>query len=99
MMPSRSSMALFLPDRPSLYTFLARRDDDAVHEDAGRVDALGIELADLDELLDLRDGHLPRRRRHRVEVARRLPVHEVAEAVGLPRGDHREVPDDAPLEK
>ena len=41
---------------------------------------------------------LPGRRRHRIEVARRLPVDEVAQPVALPRGDEREVADDAPLE-
>ena len=42
--------------------------------------ALGIELADLDELLDLGDRDLPGRGRHRIEVARRLPIDEVARA-------------------
>ena len=35
-----------------------RVEHDALHEDAGRVDLVGIELADLDELLDLGDGDL-----------------------------------------
>ena len=37
---------------------VARALEDAVHEDARRVDVVGIELADLDELLDLGDGDL-----------------------------------------
>ena len=42
--------------------FLAGADlDDALDEDAGRVDVVGIELADRHQLLDLGDGDLRRR--------------------------------------
>ena len=34
---------------------------DALDVDAGRVDVVGIELAGLDQVLDLGDGHLARR--------------------------------------
>src|SRR5262245_31614149 len=87
-MPSRSSIRLRLPHGPPLDALLARRDHDALHEDGRRVDRLRVELAHLDELLDLGDRDLPRRRGHRIEVARRLPVDEVAQAVGLPRRHH-----------
>ncbi len=59
---------------------------------------VGIELAHLDELLDLGDRHLGGRRHHRIEVHRRVPVDEVAEAVALPRFHHREVARDRRLE-
>ena len=57
-----------------------------------------IELAGLDQLLDLGDRDAAGGRRHRVEVARGLAVDEVAEAVALPGRDQREVADDALLE-
>ena len=44
---------------------------DALHEDARRVDAVGLERAGLDQLLDLGDGVARRRGHHRIEVARR----------------------------
>src|SRR5947209_10502499 len=74
-------------NRPLLDSFDALRDDDAVDEDARRVDAVRIELARFDELLDLGDADLSRRRRHRIEVSRGLPVDEIAEAVRLLRGN------------
>src|SRR5512140_3399683 len=100
MIPSLSSfgMALPLPHGLAFDPLLARRHDDALDEDARRVDLVGVDLADLDELLDLRDRDLPRGGRHRVEVSRRLPVDEVSEPVGLPRGDEGEVGDDPALE-
>ncbi len=69
-----------------------------MHVDAGGVDVVRIELAHLDELLDLGDGDLGRRGHHRVEVHRRVPVDEVAEAVASPRLDDREVAADGRLE-
>ena len=58
----------------------------------------GSSSPDLDQLLDLGDRDPPAVADHRVEVARGLPVDEVAEAVGLPRGHEGEVADDAALE-
>ncbi len=55
------------------------------------MDVVRIELPGLDELLDLRDGHLAAGRDHRVEVARRLPVDQVPRRVALPRLDDRYV--------
>src|SRR5436305_14829806 len=86
-----------LPHGPLLDSFDSLRDDDTMDEDARRVNAVRIELARLDELLDLGDADLSRRRRHRIEVPRGLPVDEVAEAVGLLRGGEREVAHDAAL--
>src|SRR6185437_927538 len=70
---------------------------DTLDEDAGRVDAVGIDRAGLDEVLDLRDGDARRRRHHRVEVARRLAVDEVAFGIALPGMDDGEIGDDAAL--
>jgi hypothetical protein len=60
-MPSRvSKRARSLSHRSPLDALLPRRHDHPVHVDAGRVDALGIEGADFDELLDLAQSR-PRR--------------------------------------
>ena len=48
-----------------------------------------VDLAGRHQLLDLGDGHLAGRRHHRVEVARGLPVDEVALGVALPGLDDR----------
>jgi hypothetical protein len=69
-----------------------------VHVDAGQVHGVRVELAGLDELLDLGDGHPSGHRRERVEVAGRLVEHEVAVAVALPRPHQAEVGDDRALE-
>ena len=45
----------------------------------GRDDVVGIDLAGLDQLLDLGDRDARRGRHHRIEVARRPPVDQVAE--------------------
>src|SRR5262249_1011800 len=87
-----------LPHGPPLDPLLARRDDEPVHVDPGRVDRVRVEVARLDELLDLRDADPPARRGHRVEVPRRAVVDDVPEPRALPAGDEREVADDALLE-
>src|SRR5690349_548312 len=53
--------------------------DDAVDEDARQVDAVGVELPRLHELLDLCDAHATGHRRQRVEVAGGLVEDEIAE--------------------
>src|SRR5262249_14650628 len=78
--------------------FVLRALEDALHVDAGRVDLIGVELSDVDELLDLGDGDAPGGGAHRVEVARRLSIDEVAPAVALPRLDDGEVAGDRLLE-
>src|SRR5215472_10225671 len=97
-MPSRSNIRLGLPHGAALDALLPRSHHDALHEDARRVNALRVEVADLDELLDLRDRDFAGRGRHRVEVARRFPVDQISQSVALPGRDHREVPDDPALE-
>ena len=73
-------------------------DDHAVDVDSRRVHEIGVELADLDQLLDLGDGDAPGGGHHRPKVARGLAKHEVAPAVALPRLDEREVGPQAALE-
>src|SRR5262249_716172 len=101
--PSRGRAIAFLllglAHRPALDPLLAGGHDDALDEDAGRVDALRVEGAGFDEPLEFRAGDPAGGHGHRVEVAGRLPVHEVSHAVRLPRRDEREVAHDAPLEK
>src|SRR5690348_8019850 len=65
--------------------------DDAFHEDARRVDAVGLEIARVNELLDLGNRVPGRGRHHRVEVSRRLAIDEIAAAIAPPRLDEREV--------
>ena len=52
---------------------------------------IGIDGAGLDDLLHLRDGDTSSGRHHRIEVPRRAPVDQIAEAVALPCLHEREV--------
>src|SRR5262249_17889008 len=72
--------------------------EDPLHIDSGRMDAIRIELADLDQLFDFSDGDLAGGGDHWVEVARGLAIDEVAPAIALPRFDDREVAVDRVLE-
>src|SRR5580700_11302970 len=63
----------------------------AVDENSRRRDFLRIERAELDDVLALHDGQLRRRRHHRVEIARRRLVGEIAPAVRFPGLDQRDV--------
>ena len=78
--------------------FLAGADlDDALDEDAGRVDVVGIEFAGRNQMLDLGHRDLGGGRHHRVEVARGLAVDQVAGGVALPGVDDGEVGEQAAL--
>ena len=57
----------------------------------GRDYILGVKLARLDDLVDLRDGVGRRHGHDGVEVSRGLAVHEIAERVRLLRADERNV--------
>src|ERR1700730_3904549 len=86
------------PDRALLDALLEiRAVHDALDEDAGRVDLVGVDLAGLDEILDLGDGDARRGRQARVEVARRLAVDEVALGIALPGMHDGEIGEDAAL--
>ena len=78
--------------------FVARALDDAVDEDTRRVDLVGIELADLDELLDLGHADLAASGDHRVEVPGSFSKNEVAGFVALPRLYERDLGFDAGFE-
>ena len=64
----------------------------------GSVDCVRIDLAGLDQVLDLGDGDSAGHGGERVEVAGRRVVDEVAVPVALRRADQREVGDDAALQ-
>src|SRR5687767_625101 len=70
---------------------VGRATHDVLHEDARSMDAVGIELTGLDELFDLGNGMTRGGGHHRIEVARGLPVDEIAEAIASPRFHEREV--------
>src|SRR6202030_1292289 len=98
-MPLFSSASIApLLDSALLDALLVRRAaHDAFDKNAGRVDVVGVDDAGLDEMLDLCNGDLRCRRHHRVEVARSLPVDEVAFAIGLPGMDDCEIGHEAAL--
>src|SRR6266852_8868572 len=66
--------------------------EDGVYEDAGSVDLVGRELAELDELLDFSDYVIGGGGHHGIEVARGLAIDEIAPAIAFPGFDEREVP-------
>src|SRR5688572_10194152 len=68
--------------------------DDALHEHPGCVHECRVQLAGLDQLLDLGDRDAAGGGAEGVEVARGHPVDEVAVPVALPGADQREVRDD-----
>src|SRR5262245_54135302 len=70
-----------------------RNVDDALHIDARRVNLIRVDLARFEQMLDLGDCDFPGRGHHRVEIARRLPVHKIAFGVALPSVDKRDVRD------
>src|ERR1700722_7392955 len=85
--------------RHALDAFAAVADgDDALDEDSRGVHVARIDLARLDEFLDLRDRDSPSRRAQRIEVARRLIVDEVAVPVAARCAHEREVGGDPFLE-
>jgi len=73
--------------------------DDTLHVDARRVDLFGIDLARLDQLLDLGDGDSAGHRAKRVEVARCFVKDQVAVAVADARAHQREVAHDPFFER
>ena len=62
------------------------------------MDLVGIELADLDQLLHFRHANLAATGDHRVEIPRRFPVDEIARFVALPRFHERDLGLDAGFE-
>ena len=72
--------------------------NDAIDVNARRVNLIGIELADLDELFDFGDANFAAGRDHRIEVPRRFSKNEVAGFVALPRFDERDLGRDSRFE-
>src|SRR5436190_23576443 len=62
------------------------------------MDAVRIDRAGINELLDLGDGVPRGRRHHRIEIARGLSIDEIADAIAFPRLDEREVSEERRLE-
>ena len=92
----RDRRALHGAELDPLLVFLAL--DDPVDINARRVDLIGIEFADFDQFLDLRDADLAAGRDHRVEIPRRFSVDEVAGFIALPCLHQRNLGRDARLE-
>ena len=61
--------------------------NDTLHEDAGGVDHVRVERADGDNFFDLGHRHLASGCHHRIEVASRRAVDEIALRVALPGFD------------
>src|SRR6266851_41512 len=86
------------PNRALLDALLEiRAVHDALDEDPGRVNLVGVDLAGLDQVLDLGDGDARRRRHDRIEITRRLAIDEVALGVALPGVDDGEIAEEAAL--
>src|ERR1700704_5635034 len=91
---SSSASIAPLADRALLDALLvSRAAHEAFDKNAGRVDVVGADDTGLGQMLDLRDGNLRGRRHPRVEIARGLPVDEVAFAIGFPGMDNCEIGD------
>src|SRR6267378_6051095 len=73
------------------FLFVVGALEDGVDEDAGGVDLVGWELAQLDELLDFGDYVIGRGGHHRIEVARSFSVDEIAPAIALPGFDESKI--------
>src|ERR1051326_594267 len=61
------------------------------HIDSGRVNAVGLEFADLNEVLDFDNRYLCGRRHHGIEIASSLAIDKIAPLVALPCLHEREV--------
>ena len=71
--------------------------DHALDENSRRDDVIGIDVARLYQMLDLGHRHLARGRHHRIKIARRLAVDEVAFGIAQIGVDDRQIGDDAAL--
>ena len=71
--------------------------NDALHEDPGRVNVVGIDLAGRQQMFNFGHRHLGRSGHHRIEVPRGLPIDEIAGGIALPRMHDREIGKQAAL--
>src|SRR5713226_6203972 len=72
--------------------------EDGVDEDAGSVDLVGRELAELYELFNFGDYVVGGGGHHGIEVARGLAIDEIAPAIALPCFDESEIAAQGALE-
>src|SRR4026209_1181751 len=72
-----------------LYVLLAPQD--MLHENPGRDDVVGIDLAGLDQPFHFGNRRSRGSGHHRIEIARRAPVDEIPGPVADPRLHEREV--------
>src|SRR5579864_5961374 len=63
----------------------------ALHEDAGCVNHVGVQFSYLGQMFDLSDGDRRGGGHHGVEVARRLSVNQISPAVPFPGFDEGEI--------
>src|SRR5262249_41006435 len=88
-----------LPDGPELDLLFVRcAEDQPIHVDRGKMDAVRLERSDRHNLLDLDDADLAAGRCRLVEVACGLAEQEVPAFIGLPALDDRQVGADATFE-
>src|SRR5579859_8117199 len=73
--------------------------ENTFHINARSDNAIGIEAAELNQFLHLRDGHIRRRGHHGVKVSGCLSVNKVPPPVALPRFDESVVSLQAALQK
>src|SRR5215475_2682402 len=94
-----SPASALLPNGTAFDALLAdAHGNDPLNEDARQMDGVRIELAGLDEFLDLGNGDLASHGTERVEVAGALVEDKIAVRVALGCADQPEVADDALLE-
>jgi hypothetical protein len=65
--------------------------DDALHEDARRVDAGGGNITQRNDMTCLDDCHFGGHRHDRVEVPRAFAMRQIAPAIGLPGVDQGDI--------
>lgn len=70
-------------------------DDDALHENAGRVNVLRVDVARRHQPFHFGNCDLARHRAQRIEIARRLIVNEVAVTVADARANESVIANDA----
>ncbi len=69
-----------------------------MHEDAGRMNLVGIEFARIHEMLNFRNRDFAAGRGVRIEVASCAPIDQIAVRIGFPRLHQREIGYDPALE-
>src|SRR5207249_2437539 len=72
--------------------------NNSIHENARRMDLIGVKLTDFDKLLNLRNANLATAGDHRIEVSRGFSINQVAGLISLPCFDERDFRGDARFE-